>query len=117
MDQLITGFVDGILVPVIDGMIPMITNGVAFLVFALIWGAFAYGLIMSQGSLDAAWQWIRGLALPIQALVWLLFLPVVVGLWIWETSWPFIVRIVLVVGLAGWNLWMFLPKALTGGRP
>src|SRR5688572_2777544 len=77
MDQLITGFVDGILVPVIDAMIPMITNGVAFVAFALIWGAFAYGLLTSQGSLDAAWQWIRALALPIQAVVWVLFLPVV----------------------------------------
>jgi hypothetical protein len=27
------------------------------------------------------------------------------------------VRLVLVIGLGGWNLWMFLPKALTAARP
>jgi hypothetical protein len=117
MDQLITGIVDGVLVPTIDAFVPMITNGVAFIVFALIWAAFAYGLVASQGSLDAGWQWIRALPFVVQAVLWLLFLPVMAALWIWETSWPFLVRIVLVLGLAGWNLMMFLPKALTGGKP
>jgi hypothetical protein len=27
------------------------------------------------------------------------------------------VRIALVVGLAGWSIWIFLPKALQAGRP
>lgn len=117
MDQLITGLVDRVLVPVIDAFIPMITNGVAFIVFALIWGAFAYALIASQGSLDAAWQWVRALPFLVQAVVWLLFLPAVVGLWVWETTWPVILRLVLIIGLAGWNLWMFLPKVLTAARP
>jgi hypothetical protein len=48
----------------------------------------------------------------IQVLVWLLFLPVMAGLWIWETTWPFLLRIVLVAGVAGWNLLVFLPRAL-----
>jgi hypothetical protein len=117
MDQVITGFVDRVLVPVIDAFIPMITNGVAFVIFAVIWGAFAYGLVASHGGLDTAWQWLRGLPWVVQALLWLLFLPVTVALWIWETGWPFVLRIVLVLGLAGWNLWMFLPKALSGVRP
>ena len=48
-----------------------------FVVFAALWVGFAYLLITSQGSLDAAWRWITGLALLLQAVVWLLFLPVV----------------------------------------
>ncbi len=40
-----------------------------------------------------------------------------IGLWVWETSWPIVVRLVLVVGVAGWNLLMFLPKALQAARP
>ena len=47
-----------------------------------------------------------------QIVVRVLFLPVMIGLWIWETSWPLIVRLVLVIGIGWWNLWMFLPKAL-----
>jgi len=45
-----------------------------------------------------------------------LFLPVMVDPWIWETSWPFLVRIVLVSGVAGWNLLVFLPRALEAAR-
>jgi ABC-type amino acid transport system permease subunit len=91
-------------------------SGILFVVFAAIWAAFGAGLIWSQGSVDAAWEAIRGLPLVVQAAVWLLFLPVMVGLWIWETTWPLVLRLLLVVGIAGWNLLIFLPRALTA-RP
>ena len=87
-------------------------TGILFGIFAIIWIAFAAGLIFSQGSVDQAWQTIRELPLIVQIVVWILFLPVMVGLWVWETSWPLIVRLVLVAGVAGWNLLIFLPKAL-----
>jgi hypothetical protein len=92
-------------------------NGVLFVIFAAIWIAFAAGLIWSQGSLDQAWTAVRGLPLLVQIVVWVLFLPVMVGLWVWETSWPLVVRLVLVLGVAAWNLLVFLPKALQGARP
>ena len=92
-------------------------NGVLFAVFALIWVAFGVALVWSQGSLDQAWQAIRDLPLILQIVVWVLFLPVMIGLWIWETSWPLVIRLVLVLGVAGWNLLMFLPKALQAARP
>jgi len=92
-------------------------QGVLFFVFAVIWVAFGAGLVASQGSLDQAWQAIRDLPLIIQVFVWLLFLPVMVGLWIWETTWPLVVRLILVLGVAGWNLLVFLPRAAQGGRP
>lgn len=37
------------------------------------------------------------------------------GLWIWETTWPLIVRVVLTAGIAGWNLLVFLPRGLQAG--
>ena len=92
-------------------------NGVLFVVFALIWIAIGASLIWSQGSIDQAWQTIRGLPLVVQAVVWLLFLPVMIGLWVWETAWPLVVRLILLVGIAGWNLLVFLPRALQAGRP
>jgi hypothetical protein len=92
-------------------------NGVLFVVFALIWIAFGACLIWSQGSVDQAWQTIRGLPLIIQAIVWLLFLPVMIGLWVWETTWPLVVRLILVIGIAGWNLLVFLPRALQAAKP
>ena len=95
----------------------MAENGVLFAIFALIWLAFGAALVWSQGSLDQAWQAIRGLPLVVQALVWLLFLPVMLGLWIWETTWPLVVRLTLVLGVAGWNLLVFLPKAFQLAKP
>jgi hypothetical protein len=92
-------------------------TGVLFAVFAVVWVAFGTALIWSQGSLDAAWQWVRALPLIVQGIVWLLFLPVMFGLWVWETTWPLFLRLVLIVGVAGWNLIVFLPRALQAVRP
>jgi hypothetical protein len=89
----------------------MVDHYVLFAIFALIWIAFAAGLVWSQGSVDQAWEAIRDLPLVVQAVVWVLFLPVMVGLWVWETTWPLIVRLALVLGIAGWNLLIFLPRA------
>jgi ABC-type amino acid transport system permease subunit len=108
MEQLIETLANGMA----NGVAWMAERGVLFAIFAVIWVAFAAGLIFSQGSIDQAWQTVRGLPLIVQLVVWVLFLPVMIGLWVWETTWPLIVRLVLVAGVAGWNLFMFLPKAL-----
>ena len=93
-------------------------SGVLFAVFAVIWIAVAVGIVWSAGTVDEAWRTIHALPLIAQAIAWLLFLPVMVGLWIWESSWPFIVRLVLLAGVAGWNLLVFLPKAArAAGEP
>lgn len=91
-------------------------SGVLFVVFAILWVAFAAGLLLSQGTVDQAWQTINDLPLIVRLVVWILFLPVVAGLWVWETTWPILLRLVLVIGLAGWNLMIFLPKALQAAR-
>jgi hypothetical protein len=88
-------------------------TGILFAIFAVIWVAFGVALIWSQGSIDAAWQWVRSLPLVLQGLIWLLFLPVMLGVWIWETTWPVVLRLILVIGIGGWNLIVFLPRALT----
>lgn len=82
-------------------------SGILFVVFAFIWAAFGLALIWSQGSLDGAWEAIRDLPVLAQGLIWLLFLPVMLGLWIWEASWSLIMRLVLILGIAGWTLLVF----------
>ena len=89
----------------------MAEHWVLFGVFAVLWIAFLGALIFSQGSLDQAWSTIQSWPLILQGIAWLLFLPVVGGLWVWETTWPFIARIVLVLGLAGFNLMVMIPRA------
>jgi hypothetical protein len=36
----------------------------------------------------------------------------VLGLWIWESAWPVIVRLVLVAGIGFWNVYLFFPGYL-----
>lgn len=92
-------------------------HGILFALFALLWIAFGFGLVASQGSIDAAWQWLRQLPMLAQAVIWLLFLPVAAGLWVWETAWPFIVRLTLVGSLAAWALLVLLPRSATNAQP
>ena len=92
-------------------------SGALFAIFALLWIAFGLGLLWSQGTVDQAWEFIRSLPLLLQIVVWVLFLPVMVGLWIWETTWPLALRLLLVIGVAGWNLVVFLPRAAQVARP
>ena len=111
MDQVITAVVDGVIVPV-TGVIPvLLSSGILFLVFAALWLAFGAGLILNQGGLDNAWEWIRSLPLIVQGVAWLLVLPVVGALWAWETSWPLVLRLVIVAGLCGWSLMICLPRS------
>jgi len=53
---------------------------------------------------------LRGLPFIVQAVVWLLVLPVAAGLWIWETSWPLWLRLVLVIGLGWVTVYTFFPR-------
>jgi hypothetical protein len=94
----------------------LVTSGVAFVVFAALWLAFAAGAIWGQDSVTAAWEWVGSLPLVAQLAVWLLFLPVVAGLWVWETTWPIVVRLLIVGGLATWTLYVFFPRHLLAGR-
>lgn len=86
----------------------------AFGIFAVLWIAFGYALVASQGSLDRTYEWLRGLPLIGQAVVAFLTLPVAIGLWVWETSWPLVVRLPLVLGIGAWNLAIFFPRWLIG---
>jgi hypothetical protein len=94
-----------------NGVAWMAESGVLFVIFAIVWIAFGAALILSQGSVDQAWAAIQSLPLPIQILVWVLFLPVMVAMWAWEQTWPVLVRLALVIGIGAWNLLVFLPRA------
>lgn len=111
MDNVVSTLVDGIIVPV-TGVVPLLlSSGILLVLFAALWVAFGAGIVWNQGGLDATWAWIGSLPLLVQAVAWLLFLPVVGALWVWETSWPIVVRLLVVASLAGWSLMIFWPRA------
>ena len=82
----------------------------AFTALTLLWLGFAAALIFNQPILDSIWQGLRGLPLLIQVVVWLLVLPVALGLWIWESAWPLWIRLILVIGLGWATIYAFFPK-------
>ena len=86
-----------------------IINITAFSILTLLWLAFAAALVFNPDLLTTTWQTLRGWSLLVQGVVWLLALPVTIGLWIWQTSWPLVLRLVLVVGLAWVTLYTFFP--------
>jgi hypothetical protein len=89
----------------------------AFVIFAVLWAVFAYALVASQGSLDATWAWLNEQHIVVQVIGWFLFLPVTAGLWVWQTGWPLVGRLVVIGGLASITLYVFFPRFLIGGRP
>lgn len=75
-----------------------------FIVMVGLWGAFIALAFVSPETLNDAWLWTRGLAWPLQVLVWIVFLPWMIGLWVWQADWSFAARLAVVVVLAvGWS--------------
>ena len=85
-------------------------NYTAFAVLTLLWLAFGAALIFDREILDTVWQIFRGWPLIGQIVVGLLTLPVVIGLWVWNTDWPLLLRLVVVIGLGFATIHTFIPK-------
>jgi hypothetical protein len=76
----------------------------AGLVFVLLWVGLAVALVVNPAWLEAAWDGVQGLPWLPRIAVWLLFLPIMVGLWIWQSAWPIPIRLLGFAGLVGWTL-------------
>lgn len=110
LEAFINALVNGIVVPVTSVIPRLVSSGALLGIFAVMWLAIGVAAVANPEALDATWRAIGEWPLPVQAVGWLLFLPVMGGLWIWATDWPLVVRVVLVAGLAGWNLLVFIPR-------
>ena len=90
-----------------------IINLCAFAVLTLLWLGFAAALLFNPETLDTTWQAFRAWPIILQLVVGLLVLPVALGLWIWQTSWPLLLRLVLVLGLAWVTVYTFFPRKIS----
>jgi hypothetical protein len=86
----------------------------AFSVLALLWIGFGAALLFDRQFLERAWRKFRSGNIFIQLFVGVLVLPVVLGLWVWQTHWPVWLRLTLVTGLAWMTLYTFFPRFLFG---
>lgn len=74
------------------------------MIFALLWVGFALALVVNRDWLDLLWQWLRLLPTAAEIIVWLLFLPITVALWIWESAGSPLIRLLGFACLLGWTL-------------
>jgi hypothetical protein len=113
----LTGTIDlviGRVVVPVTSVIPfLVRTGLLLALFAVLWLAFLAAMVAQPMALTDTWQALGSLPLPIQALAWLLFLPLTAGLWAWTADWPLIVRLVVVLVLAAWNVLVFIPRRET----
>jgi hypothetical protein len=82
---------------------------VVWLLFTVLWIAFMAAVAFDPATLEDVWRAARRPAILVQAVIWLLFLPVMAGLWIWQRPWPPPVRLTLLVAIAATNVFLFLP--------
>ena len=83
---------------------PRVLSTYAIVIFAILWIGFAISLPVNREWLDLLWNWVRALPYVTEIVVWVLFLPLMVGLWIWESSWPALVNLLAVAGIVVWTL-------------
>ena len=76
----------------------------AFAMFVVVWAGFAVAVRGDHAFLDTTWEWLRGLPAPVAVVLWIVVLPIAVGLWIRESSWTPLVGGLLAVGMIAWTL-------------
>ena len=76
----------------------------AIVIFVMLWIGLAIALVVDREWLDLLWNWARALPLLVEIIVWVLFLPIMTGLWVWESSWSAITSLLAFAGIVVWTL-------------
>ena len=84
--------------------VPRVLGTYAIVIFAILWVGFAIALVVNREWLDLLWNWVRALPSVAEIIAWVFFLPIMVGLWIWESSWSALVRLLAFAGIVVWTL-------------
>ena len=87
-----------------DVTVPRVMTIYANVIFVVLWGGFIIALIVNREWLDVLWNWAQALPLVPKIIVWMVFLPILVGLWAWESSWPTFGHLVGFAGIVIWTL-------------
>lgn len=84
--------------------VPRVLSTYAIVIFAILWVGFAIALVVNREWLDLLWNRVQALPSVAEIIVWVFFLPIMVGLWIWESSWPALVCLLAFAGIVVWTL-------------
>ena len=84
--------------------VPRTLSSYAVLIFAILWIGLAITLIMDPSWLGQFWDWVQTLPPVLKILALVFITPIMTALWICESSWTSIVRMLAFGGLGGWTL-------------
>jgi hypothetical protein len=87
-----------------------VLNWLAMGAVVLLWALFAIAAVVSPGVLTDIWAEVETLPFALRIVVWVVALPWMLGLAIWQGSWPDLVRFALIAALALVSLWTFYPS-------
>jgi hypothetical protein len=81
-----------------------------------LWTAFGVVALTSVEDLGDLWEWVTGLPVVAEVVVWIAAFPWVLGVWVSQTPWAEWLRILLVVCFAvGWTV-VSIPRARVSKR-
>lgn len=74
------------------------------------WTVFFTLLAVSPETLEDVYDWLTGLAIVWEVLMWIVLLPWAITYVVWDSSWDHWLRVVLVVLFAAVHLIICMPK-------
>jgi hypothetical protein len=84
--------------------VPRVLSSYALLTFAILWVGLASLLIVNPEWLDLLWNWVQALPSVVKIIIWVFITPIMAALWVWESSWTTIVRLLAFAGIVGWTI-------------
>jgi len=60
--------------------VPRVLSTYAIVTFTILWVGLAIALVMNSEWLDLLWNWVGALPSVAEIIVWVIFLPIMVGL-------------------------------------
>jgi hypothetical protein len=85
---------------------------IAVAVIGLLWVGFGLAAWLEPGLLARIWDWVDALPIGSEIVAWVVGLPWMVGLAVWQGPWPDLVRVGVMVGLAAASVWVFYPHRI-----
>jgi hypothetical protein len=87
-----------------QSVVEIVLSTYAVLVFAILWIGVAIGIADGGRLLTDAWTRLTGLEVVAQVALWILFLPIAVLLWAWNSGLAAPFAWVVALGLLTWTL-------------
>jgi hypothetical protein len=82
-----------------------------FALMAGLWGSFVTLLAVSPTTLDDAYDWLTGLPLVWEVLMWIVTLPWTIAYLVYDASWEHWLRVVVVAFIVLIHLGITAPRA------